>query len=711
MEIKRGGGRRIDRKCKQMVRLIKSIFIMLGILLSFPTLSFAATPLHDKPPGTIITFSDKQWMILDQKPDGTTYIILNSNNGDRAFDPDNTQLFNPTDSNNIGYYLNNTFYNSLSQKDLIVTHSWDIKFEDGSGSQENVTCKIALISYAEYQTYRSLFPANGTTYLWWTRTPERVFSNRVYYIDAQGKLTSYYANYSRGVRPTLYLQPGLLVTDTNEVFQVHPPLPPAGLSATATGPTQVELTWQPNTEPDLAGYIIYRNYVEIARVGANATSYTDSNVQPNTTYTYGIKAYNTSNVESGMSNAATVTTPQAPTPATPNSLTATAIGPAEVKLTWQPNTDPYLTGYIIYRDYVEIARVGAEETSYTDTGLSPNTTYTYGIRAYNIWGVSSDMSNAAIATTPPSIVATPQGLTATALTYNQILLTWQPNTDPGLAGYIIYRNYVEIARVGPSETSYLDTGVQPNTTYTYGIKAYDSSNNLSDISNAATVTTPPEIAAPTGLKATASFDHVQLSWNPNTEPTLAGYIIYRDYIEIARVGAGETSYVDNNINPNTRYIYGIKAYSTSGFISAISNAATVTTPASPKPIVTARVDGRTIKISWTSSGSGYTYKVLVNEQEVTSTSTTSCNYTASTPGYYTVQVVAVATSGEQYPSDKVGVTISSITTPGASQMVTDLISNIGMLMVPTGGLVALYFGLKASPILIEAIKAFMARRL
>lgn len=489
------------------------------------------------------------------------------------------------------------------------------------------------------------------------------------------------------------------------------PATPNSLTATAIGPMQVTLTWQPNTESDLAGYIIYRDYVEIARVGANATSYIDSNVQPNTIYTYAIKAYNTSNVESDMSNAATVTTPPPPTPATPNSLIATVTGPTQVTLTWQPNTDPYLAGYIIYRDYIEIARVGAGETSYFDTDLSPNSTYIYGIRAYNIWDVASDMSNAATVTTPQFIVSTPRGLTATAISYNQVRLTWQPNTDPGLAGYIIYRDYVEIARVGPSEASYLDNGVQPNTTYIYGIRAYDSSNNVSDISNAATITTPPEIAAPTGLKATASFDHVQLSWNPNTEPTLAGYIIYRDYIEIARLGAEETSYVDNNINPNTRYIYGIKAYSTSGFISDISNAATVTTPASPKPVLTVRVDGKTIKISWTSSGSGYTYKVLVNDQEVTSTSTTSCNYTASTPGYYTVQVVAIAPSGEQYPSDKVGVTISSITTPGASQMVTDLISNIGMLMVPTGGLLALYFGLKASPFLIEAIKAFIVRRL
>ncbi|MGI9861336.1 hypothetical protein SDD30_08125 [Moorella naiadis] len=527
-----------------------------------------------------------------------------------------------------------------------------------------------------------------------------IFSNdQVNKFDNTGLTLLGTINPSNDTVPTLYI---VNAPDTT------PPSIPTGLTATSLSPTQIYLSWNANTEADLAGYYIYRDNNKIATLGPTTTSYYDNNLMGNMTYTYSIAAFDTSGNVSTLSSGVTATTLMT----VPQGLTAIATAYNQVKLNWQQDPDTNLAGYIIYRDYVEIARVGPTATTYIDNGVSPNTQYTYGIKAYGINGTISDISNAATVTTPPvPVVSTPQGLTATALAYNQVQLTWQPNTDPGLAGYIIYRDYVEIARVGPSETSYLDNGAQPNTTYTYGIKAYDSSNNVSDISNAATVTTPPEIAAPTGLKAIASFDHVQLSWNPNTEPTLAGYIIYRDYIEIARVGAGETSYIDNNIIPNTRYIYGIKAYSTSGFISDISNAATMTTPASPKPVVTAMVDGRTIKISWTSSGSGYIYKVLVNNQEVTTTSATSHNYTASTPGYYTVQVVAVAPTGEQYPSDKVGVTISSITTPGTSQMASDLISNMGIVMVPTGGLLALYFGLKASPFLIEAIKAFIARRL
>ncbi|TEB15168.1 hypothetical protein Psfp_02344 [Pelotomaculum sp. FP] len=326
-----------------MLRFIKSMLILLGFLFAFPDASLAVSvsPLHDKPPGTIITFSGNQWMILDQKDDGTTYIILSSNDGDKAFDADNTQLFNPSDSNNIGYYLNNIFYNSLSQRDLIENHSWEIKYENGSGSQADVTCKISLISYAEYNAYRLLFPSDGSGYIWWTRTPRLGSPSRVWLVNASGGMgiDNAYIYKSRGVRPTLYLKPDLLVSDTNEVIgnEIFPPLDPANLVAGANAHDQVRLTWQANTEPDLAGYIIFRDYVEIDRVGAAETSYIDSGLRPNTTYIYGIKAYNTSNIESDMSNAATATTPHLPNPV----LTARVDGQM-IKMSWTGAADNFL---------------------------------------------------------------------------------------------------------------------------------------------------------------------------------------------------------------------------------------------------------------------------------------------------------------------------------------------------------------------------------
>lgn len=286
--------------------LYKVQFILI-IIFVFPTISYAATPLHELSPGSLITFSSKQWVILDQIEDGTTYIILNSNDGDRAFDPDNTNLFNPDDDNNIGYYLNSTFYNSLSQKDLILDHSWEIKYRNDSGSQPNVNAKIALISCNErVTTYKSFLPS--TTFDWWTRTPSTL-SNRVWMSYSYENVFEQYAKSPRGIRPALYLKSGLMVSgESNNVFEAVPPSTPIGLTATPLSYNQIQLYWTANTEPDLAGYIIYRNYTEVARVGIESTSFTDSDLKPNTNYSYSIEAYNSFDLFSGISSIVTVRT-------------------------------------------------------------------------------------------------------------------------------------------------------------------------------------------------------------------------------------------------------------------------------------------------------------------------------------------------------------------------------------------------------------------
>jgi hypothetical protein len=71
-----------------------------------------------------------------------------------------------------------------------------------------------------------------------------------------------------------------------------------------------------------------------------------------------------------------------------------------------------------------------------------------------------------------------------------IRLNWSASTDNvGVAGYKVYRNNAEIATV-TSGTTYLDSAnLQPNTTYTYTVAAYDAAGNVSPRSSAATVTT------------------------------------------------------------------------------------------------------------------------------------------------------------------------------------------------------------------------------
>jgi hypothetical protein len=93
-----------------------------------------------------------------------------------------------------------------------------------------------------------------------------------------------------------------------------------------------------------------------------------------------------------------------PPPNAPNSLTAAAVSPTQIDLNWQDNSDNE-DGFKIERkieggNYSQIAAVGANTTSYSDTGLTPEFTYFYRVRAFNAGG-DSDYSNEASATTPP----------------------------------------------------------------------------------------------------------------------------------------------------------------------------------------------------------------------------------------------------------------------------------------------------------------------
>jgi hypothetical protein len=90
-----------------------------------------------------------------------------------------------------------------------------------------------------------------------------------------------------------------------------PPTAPGDLTATATGPTSVQLGWTASTDNvGVTGYDIYRGSATtpLASVAGNVTSYIDNTVAAQQTYTYTVKAKDAAG-NSTASNAATVTTP------------------------------------------------------------------------------------------------------------------------------------------------------------------------------------------------------------------------------------------------------------------------------------------------------------------------------------------------------------------------------------------------------------------
>jgi N-acetylglucosamine-6-sulfatase len=89
-------------------------------------------------------------------------------------------------------------------------------------------------------------------------------------------------------------------------------------------------------------------------------------------------------------------------PSVPSGLTAMAMGPTQVDLTWTASTDDVgVTGYTVFRDGVTLATVDGGATSYSDLTVVPSTTYSYTVDAFDAAGNHSAQSEAAVVTTPP----------------------------------------------------------------------------------------------------------------------------------------------------------------------------------------------------------------------------------------------------------------------------------------------------------------------
>jgi subtilisin family serine protease len=186
----------------------------------------------------------------------------------------------------------------------------------------------------------------------------------------------------------------------------EPPAAPSGLSATAVSSSQINLTWHDNASNE-SSFQIERSsdgsfYTLIATVGANVTTYSDTGLPASTTYYYRVRASNAAGY-SAYTEPASATTQAAPTiPDPPSNLSAEAVSRSQINLSWVDNSDNE-TGFKIERStngtkFSLIATVGANVTSYSNTGLKRNTTYWYRVRAYNDAGDSA-YSNTASAKT------------------------------------------------------------------------------------------------------------------------------------------------------------------------------------------------------------------------------------------------------------------------------------------------------------------------
>ncbi len=318
-------------------------------------------------------------------------------------------------------------------------------------------------------------------------------------ISNKTALTTYYYRL-RAVNDYGYSDYSAIVWATPGSFSPNPPL---NLQAMIVSPTEVLLTWVDNADNE-EQFEIYesvgnnQNFTIRTTAEANRTDQSLTDLVPNTTYHYRIRAVNQYG-SSSFSEDAEVTTPN-DVPTAPTNLQAEAISANQIDIEWTDNSDDE-TGFRIERkidengSYNEVSQITEDVIVFQDVGLQPNTTYFYRICAFNENG-NSLYSNEVSVTTPNDVPNAPTTLQAEAISANQIDLEWIDNSNDEI-GFRIERKtgaegqYSLIAQVALDDTVHQDIGLEPNTTYFYRICAFNENGN-SLYSNEVSVTTQNE---------------------------------------------------------------------------------------------------------------------------------------------------------------------------------------------------------------------------
>jgi spore coat protein CotH/chitodextrinase len=184
-----------------------------------------------------------------------------------------------------------------------------------------------------------------------------------------------------------------------------------------------------------------------------------------------------------------------------------------ITLKWsdaQTTTD--FGGYTVFRNGVKVSQ-NLQSQTFTDMQLKANTKYSYVVKVTNKKGVSVRATQVVHTSTIPLLdgiaPSSPKNLVVIQKTETTIGLRWNTSVDNvKVAGYEIYRNGAKMNVVNANQ--FVDQNLTENTKYTYTVRAFDESKNMSVYSTAIIVTTK---AKPPTLKSTYPQVYVRGTFN------------------------------------------------------------------------------------------------------------------------------------------------------------------------------------------------------
>ncbi len=401
------------------------------------------------------------------------------------------------------------------------------------------------------------------------------------------------------------------------------PATPSGVAAAVQGLTSIRISW--DSVVGATSYEVYNGDVLVTTINnPSTTSYTATALLPATEYTYSVKACNTSGC-SDSASAATTRTPVA-IPAVPSNVAAAVQGLTSIRISWDSVDGAEY--YEVHNGNVLVANNTHPNTSYTATDLSPDTEYTYSVKACNVSGCS-DSASTATTRTPVAIPAVPSNVAAAVQGLTSIRISW--DSVDGAEYYEVHNGNVLVANKTHPNTSYTVSGLLPATEYTYSVKACNLSG-CSDSASAATTRTPVAIpAVPSNVAAAVQgLTSIRISWDSVVGAEY--YEVHNGNVLVANKTHPNTRHTATDLLPATEYTYSVKACNLSG-CSVAASAATTRTPVAIPAVpsnVAAAVQGLTsIRISWDSVDGAEYYEVHNGNVLVANKTHPNTSYTAT----------------------------------------------------------------------------------
>ncbi len=278
------------------------------------------------------------------------------------------------------------------------------------------------------------------------------------------------------------------------------PNPPDKLEASSHKARHIILTWMPSDDPSVIGYYVYRyasnnRFIRIAIVSGRLTSiYDDKGLKDGTKYFYAVSSYNRAGSVGRLSKAVSGITKFPPLP--PTSVKTVSNMPRRVLVIWHQSATENIKQYQIQRAkgngaFYNLSVVGSATTHFIDKNLTAGTIYRYRIKAIDMNDIAGDYSMIATTVTEP-LPDPPTDVSVTELSNGNVMLSWKKSDTADVVSYIIWKRYwlVVTQQAGKSDgTTLVDENVKRNTSYTYWIKAVDSSGQLSIDSASVTIKT------------------------------------------------------------------------------------------------------------------------------------------------------------------------------------------------------------------------------